>query len=619
MAATAPPVETPGPGAARPRYRVAALVLGLGVASTALLVWTALLAERPVLVDFPFETAVIGVRLQVAESHLWLEEHITGDPDVSIAEVRHHLDEASRLLAAMLEGGPGFEGRTVLRPLRHSVLRSQVQDLRDAVEGLRSLSEQRYREGAGVGSLLDRQYDQAFYRILGKTEALDSLLHRRIRTGQRHSRRLVWALLSAWVLAIALAVVELRKRERRQLRAESALRRSEAQLQQSRKLEALGRLAGGIAHDINNYLAAITSSTELAQLKGPEDPRLADRLQTVLDTAFRASGLLRRVLAFSRRQPSVVETVQANELVAALCPVFEGLPGSRVRLETRLDPELWPVLVDPAQLEQVLLNLLINAREAMPEGGVVRLSGENVELDSGRAAELGIAPGPYIRLAVSDTGVGIEPAIRDQIFDPFFTTKRSGEGTGLGLATVYGVVGQAGGTVAVESQPGQGSTFEVYLPKAVVDPELAATTAGPGPDRSLVVLLVEDRRDVRVATADLLRQLGHRVSVAGDLDEAERCVDQAAEAIDVVVTDLDLPGAGGVEVVRHLRRRHPGLRALYVSGGIVSSGIVSGGSVSGGSVSGGNGVMKESALGSPVLQKPFTARRLAAALRRATG
>jgi signal transduction histidine kinase/CheY-like chemotaxis protein len=587
------------------------VVLGLGIVSTGLLVWTYRIAERQVAGDFPLDLAIQEVRLEVSEAHLWLEEYLTGDPVVELAEIWGRLDQAERLLTAMLEGGSTGQGWLIEAPLEEGPLLEGVQQVQVSLMELRDISEERVARGptAGVGSELDQHYDQVFYRILEQARELDAALGARIGRSQRHAKLLVRFILGAWILVVGMAVAELWNREQRRRRMEAALRRSEAELDRTRRLEGLGRLAGGIAHDINNYLAVITSTTELASLTGNRDPKLQERLQTILETAFRASKLLRRLLAFSRRQPAVSRSVDLNGLVQGMQPMIERLLGEAVRLEVRFEAALWKVQADPAQLEQVVLNLLINAQEAMPDGGDVTLTTENLTLKADRVVALGLSRGrDFVRLTVEDTGIGIPAAVRDQIFDPFFTTKDSGKSTGLGLTTVYGAVRHSGGAVEVADGTAGGAVFHVYLPRSS-EKQADLPGAADAPLDSLEavqrvrVLLVEDRDEVRAATAELLEQLGHRVTTARDREDALARFEERRGKIDLVIADLLMPGGGGRELVEELRRRDPRQPALFISGYQDELDA---------------GSQQDSAeLEGAVLGKPFSARELQQAVARA--
>ena len=342
-----------------------------------------------------------------------------------------------------------------------------------------------------------------------------------------------------------------------QRKGEEALRRSETQLRHAQKMEAVGQLAGGIAHDFNNLLTGILSYTDLVleELR-PGDP-IRDDLEQIRHAAQRAAALTRQLLAFSRRQVLQPHVLSLNGCVAELEAMLRRLLGADVTLETELDPGLWYVQADPGQLEQVLVNLVVNARDAMAAGGRVTIA----------TANLSLSHGAYVTLSVSDTGIGMDAQTQARIFDPFFTTKEPGKGTGLGLSTVYGIVEQSGGHITVESAPGQGATFTVFLPRQN-GPALGSPAGDrrslPGGNETL--LLVEDESAVRTSARRLLERQGYTVVEARHGADALRIFEEGSRSIDLVLTDLVMPEMGGRELVERLRARHPGVKVLYMSG-----------------------------------------------------
>jgi PAS domain S-box-containing protein len=352
-------------------------------------------------------------------------------------------------------------------------------------------------------------------------------------------------------------------------RNQAALRRSEEDLRQAQKMEAVVQLAGGVAHDFNNLLTGILSYSDLIQQQlGPDDPVRSD-VEQIRQAGHRAAALTRQLLAFSRRQLLQPRVLSLNEAVTELESVLRRLLGSGVALEITLDPALWYVMADPGQLEQVLVNLTVNARDAMPQGGRLTMATANCRVGAeGPERAGGVRPGSYATLTVSDTGVGMDVATQARIFEPFFTTKETGAGTGLGLSTVYGIVQQSGGHVTVQSAPGRGATFTIYLPR---HSEPGRPPAGSPDRRSLptgteTILLVEDESTVRSSTHRLLERYGYTVVEARHGLEALRVVEESGRRLDLVVTDLVMPEMGGMELVERLRTRNPGLKVLFMSG-----------------------------------------------------
>jgi PAS domain S-box-containing protein len=346
-------------------------------------------------------------------------------------------------------------------------------------------------------------------------------------------------------------------------------RRLEEQLRQSQKLEAVGRLAGGVAHDFNNMLTAIGGYTALALEHAPAGSELRGDLDEIRKATDRAARLTRQLLAFSRKQVLVPELLNLNGVVVELESMLRPLIGEDVELTTQLDPALGPIEADPGQLHQVVMNLVVNARDAMPEGGSISIETTNAVVEDN---DDGMEPGRYVTLTVRDTGEGIDEDTLGQIFEPFFTTKEAGKGTGLGLATVYGIVKQSGGYVAVESEVGSGSAFTIYLRRAdgVVQPAAAAPAPLVGEARTLegeratTVLVVEDEEVIRGLVDQVLRGEGYEVLLAGDGNEALELA--RASGVDVLLTDLTMPGLGGRELAERLRVDRPGLKVMFMSG-----------------------------------------------------
>jgi signal transduction histidine kinase len=343
--------------------------------------------------------------------------------------------------------------------------------------------------------------------------------------------------------------------------------RLQEQLMRSQRLEGMGRLAAGIAHDFNNLLTVILSNAEFAYADLPAGSPIRDLIAPIHDASHRATALTRQLLAFSRRQPSAPEVIDLRAEAGGVLRLLQRLLGARVRLETRLG-ECWPVRIDPGQLEQVLLNLALNARDALPGGGTLVVSAENEAVDAARGRALGIAPGDWVHLSVADDGEGMDEEVRARCFEPFFSTKGE-RGTGLGLATCHGLVRQAGGQISVESAPGRGTTFHVHLPRhagpASHRPRPLPGDRAKAPRRGRTVLIAEDDLTVQQVARRSLEQAGYRVRTAQTGPEALGIL-EAEPAIDALLTDLVMPGMGGAELSAQARVIRPELRVLFVSG-----------------------------------------------------
>jgi signal transduction histidine kinase len=377
----------------------------------------------------------------------------------------------------------------------------------------------------------------------------------------------------------------------------------EQQLRQAQKMEAVGRLAGGIAHDFNNILTAITGYADLLlEDLGPTDPRREDA-EEVRKAAQRAAGLTRQLLAFSRQQVLQPSVIDVNALVGDLQRMLGRLLGEDVELGTRLDPAVGRVKADPGQLEQVLMNLAVNARDAMPQGGKLTLETVNVDMDERYAADHYPArPGPYVMIAVSDTGTGMSEETQAHMFEPFFTTKEKGKGTGLGLATVYGIVKQSGGFIWVYSELGHGSTFKIYLPRVAEPSERSAGAAPTGAQRSRgteTVLLAEDEPPVRAVARQVLERHGYTVLEAPSAESALDIATRYSGTIHLLLTDVIMPGMNGRELATRLAGLRPEARVIFMSG-YTDDAVTR------------HGVLEP---GSTYLQKPFTPDAIARKVR----
>ncbi len=366
---------------------------------------------------------------------------------------------------------------------------------------------------------------------------------------------------------------------------------------QSQKMEAIGRLAGGVAHDFNNVLTVIKGNSQLLLSDlDPNDPRRTE-VEEIMQAAERAVSLTRQLLAFSRGQALQPVVLDLNARVTDVERMLRRLIGAEIELVTVLDPALGAVRADPGQIEQVIMNLAVNARDAMPQGGVLTIETANTYLDEGYDyADGPIAPGPYVVLAVSDTGIGMDEETESYIFEPFFTTKQRGSGTGLGLATVYGIVKQSGSYICIDSEPGQGTRFSIYLPRVERSVEALPASAAPGEplQGSETILLVEDDKAVRRMAGEVLERGGYTVLEARHGREALQLCKRHTGRIHLMVTDMVMPEMGGRELAERLARLRPAMRVVYVSGYSSNADVT-------------HGVF---APDTPLLQKPFESEAL---------
>jgi len=410
---------------------------------------------------------------------------------------------------------------------------------------------------------------------------------------------------------LARANEDLRREIAERRKAEDALRTSEAMLRQAQKMEAIGRLAGGVAHDFNNMLTVILSYAQMIEEARRTGADPSQEIREIIAAAERSASLTRQLLAFSRMQVLEPVPLDMGAVVGRMEGMLRRLIGEDIVLEIVHAPDLRRVMADPGQIEQVILNLAVNARDAMPKGGVLTIATANETLAAPLATPGGtLAPGPYVTISVSDTGVGMEPATLEHLFEPFFTTKAVGKGTGLGLSTCYGIIRQSGGDIWVRSAPGQGTTFRIFLPGLAEDAPVLEERK-PEPDRqlpfeggaSITVLLVEDEDLVRAATDRILQAAGCTTLVAGGPGEALDLCRSHPGTIDLLLTDLVMPEMNGRELALRITAMRPGTRVLYVSG--YTDNIVAH-----------HGVLEKDIC---LLSKPFTPERLFQRIREVMG
>jgi PAS domain S-box-containing protein len=376
----------------------------------------------------------------------------------------------------------------------------------------------------------------------------------------------------------------------------------EEQYLQAQKMEAIGQLTGGIAHDFNNLLTAINGFAELVQSRLPADSPFKGMVENILGSGQRAADLVKQLMAFSRKQVIEPKVLDLNEVMANMDKMLQRIIGEDIELKTNLSPKLWPVKVDPAQIEQVIVNLAVNARDAMPEGGRLTLETTNIALSEDYIAQHWEAqPGDYVLLGISDSGVGMSQEVQAHIFEPFFTTKEKGQGTGLGLATVFGIVKQSGGNIQVYSEEGRGTSFKIYLPVAgeTSQPLIHSQDEAGIPSGSETLLLVEDDTRVRELARQVLQGQGYIVLEAQNPQEALLLSSRYTGPIQLMLTDVVMPGMTGKALAEELSQTRPDLKVLYMSG-YTDSTIAH------------HGVLEA---GVAFLQKPFSLRALARKVR----
>jgi PAS domain S-box-containing protein len=373
----------------------------------------------------------------------------------------------------------------------------------------------------------------------------------------------------------------------------------ERALHQAQKMESIGQLTGGIAHDFNNLLTAVIGNLELLRRHVVENERGARLLNGAIAAAERGATLTQRLLAFARRQRLEPEAMDIAGAVEGMTELLAQSVGPRVRITTAFSPDLWPGQVDPSQFELVLLNLALNARDAMPDGGTLSIAAANEHISGTKDGDTALAPGDYVRIAVADTGTGMPPWVLARATEPFFTTKEVGKGSGLGLAMVHGVAAQSGGTIRIDSTPGQGTTVEIYLPRAIKEApaaeRAAANAAGaPAPHTGARMLVIDDDPDVRDFVVECLRTSGYEVAAAADGAEGLACLER--HPFDLVITDFAMPGMSGMEVAAAAKARRPGLPVAVITGYADANAL--------------------DTSGLPVLRKPFSPDELTACVAR---
>ena len=376
------------------------------------------------------------------------------------------------------------------------------------------------------------------------------------------------ALTAALLIVVPVAGLLVARRERR---VQMEQRRLERQLAESQKMEAIGKLAGGVAHDFNNMLTAILGYASMIQEDAPPKSGIQQQASQIHRAAESAATLTQKLLAFSRRQVLQTNVVDFSAMLDNLVVLIRRVIGENITVSTQADPGLWHILADPVQVEQSIVNLAINARDAMPDGGTLHIAARNAPRPQGERRPDGeVKPGDYVQITVTDTGIGMDEATRARMFEPFFTTKPQGQGTGLGLSTVYGFVSQCGGYIGVMSTPGRGTSIELLLPRAVVSatskPSASTSLSEPGTPGRETVLVVEDEEAVRHFAVESLRRHGYHVLQSSGGEEALKVASAHDGTIDVLLTDVVMPGIKGPELATRLRALRPGMRVVLMSG-----------------------------------------------------
>ncbi|MBI4424046.1 MAG: response regulator [Elusimicrobia bacterium] len=438
--------------------------------------------------------------------------------------------------------------------------------------------------------------EQLIYAI-----ARDITEQKRMEDALRQSHEELESIVRERTAELAKANDELRSEIQERQRIEQEKEKLQVQFIQAQKMEAVGRLAGGIAHDFNNLLTAIMGYSAFLLQKLPKGDPSREDVEEISKAGDRAAGLTRQLLAFSRQQVLQPRPLNVNAVVTGIESMLRRILGEDVEMTLHLGSDLGTIMADPGQLEQVLTNLVINSRDAMPKGGRILIETANVELDASYAkSHLEAKPGPHVMLAVTDEGCGMDEKVLAHIFEPFFTTKEQGKGTGLGLATTFGIVKQSGGSIFVYSEPGHGTTFKVYLPVVQVAPEPLKAGGARAPETGVeTVLLVEDEELVRKFAARALRMLGYTVVDARDGEEALALCAKSDKPIDLLLSDIVMPKMHGTELAERVRALVPGVKVLFMSG-YTDQGVVHGGLLGS---------------GTPFIQKPITPDTLARKVR----
>jgi signal transduction histidine kinase/ActR/RegA family two-component response regulator len=529
-------------------------------------VWTDMTAAVPAPLDVATITNQITPHTRDGESFISLARPVAGTPWMVVMELSREaiIAPAKRFIRPMTILGLGivllgvagtlWMSQTITQPL--NVL-TQTAIMISRGDYSRKIDVQR---GDELGHLA-KAFHKMVTQLRESQERLEQTVHERTSQLEEANQQLR-----------LLAETDRLKRseaETERLKAIDALRSTEQQLQQAQKLEAVGRLAGGIAHDFNNLLTAIGGYAQLTLKRLPDHDPLKSNVREIEKAGERAAALTRQLLAFSRRQVLQPKVINLNAIISDLNNMLSRLIGEDIELRTALEGELNSVRADPGQMEQVIMNLAVNARDAMPDGGKLTIETANVYLDEFYARDhLSVIPGNYVMLALSDTGIGMDSETQAHIFEPFFTTKQPGKGTGLGLSMVYGIVKQSGGNIWLYSEKEHGTTFKIYLPSfsEKLQEHIEPTPTRKEEGGSETILVVEDENLVRQLLEEVLQGAGYTVLSAANGSEAINLSETYMDPIDLVLTDVVMPEISGTQVVTHLTTKYKNLKVLYMSG-----------------------------------------------------
>ena len=458
----------------------------------------------------------------------------------------------------------------------------------------------------GYGSVEEVLKLDARQEVFFNPQELDRLIEDYRRTGSLNGVEVQWKCKDGHVIVVRLSGRAVNGAEHPEEELEiiaediTDRRQLEEQFRQAQKMEAVGRLAGGVAHDFNNLLMVINGYTEVL-LEELKPGAMQQKVQSIQQAADRAATLTRQLLAFSRKQLLELKVVDVNTVISDMERLLRPLIGENIALITRLSPDAGRTRADAGQLEQVIMNLVVNAKDAMPEGGKITVQSSDVTVRQNFREHRFIQPARYVVLSVSDTGHGMDKETQSRIFEPFFTTKEKGKGTGLGLSTVYGIVKQSGGYVFAQSEPGAGTTFYIYLPRVEDAPEEMSPAMLQENEKGgcETVLLVEDEESVRELVRETLAARGYKVLEAENGESGLRVAEEYRERIDILITDVVMPGIGGRQLAKRLLQLRPNPRVLYLSGYTEDT------------------ILHQGALppGTAFLQKPFTLQNLARKVR----